>query len=179
MLDSPENLDKHKKDQHKRDVKKLEDLHALSESIVSKLGKDASLSYVKPKRFKLSVPVAKLIKTAQYLKEDVGYDHVESVSGVDWPQEVQFEVVYHLASHSRKELKDNVLSLSTRVPRNKATSPSLESIWKSSEFHERETHEMFGIKFKGHPRLDRLLLPEDWCDIPPMRKEFQLPRRTK
>jgi len=179
ILDSPENLEKHKTDEHKADLKKLQALHKLSESILSKIGAGASLSFVKPKRFKISVPVKKILKTARYLNDDVGYDLVESVSGVDWPKDNQFEIVYHLTSYSRTELKDIVLSISVKVPRDDPETPSLESIWKSSEFHERETHEMFGIIFKDHPRLDRLLLPEDWADIPPLRKDFDLPRRTR
>ncbi len=172
-------MKKHKTDEHKADIKKLQALHKLSDSILSKLGAGASSSFVKPRRFKISVPVKKILKTARYLKEDVGYDLVELVSGVDWPNENQFEIVYHLTSYSSKELEDIVLSLSTKVPRTNPKTPSLESVWKSSEFHERETHEMFGIIFKDHPRLDRLLLPEDWADIPPLRKDFDLPRRTR
>jgi len=179
ILDSAENLEKHKKVEHKADLKKLQALHTLSDSIVSTIGAGSSSSFVKPKRFKIFVPTKKILKTALYLRDDVGYDSVESVSGVDWPNDNQFEVVYHLTSYSSKELEDTVLALSTKVPRDNPKTPSLESVWKSSEFHERETHEMFGIIFKDHPRLDRLLLPEDWCDIPPLRKDFNLPRRTR
>ena len=179
ILDSAENLEKHKKDEHKADLKKLQALHTLSDSIVSKIGAGSSSSFVKPRRFKISVPVKKILKTALYLRDDIGYDSVESVSGVDWPNDNQFEVVYHLTSYSIKALEDTVLALSTKVPRDNPKAPSLESVWKSSEYHERETHEMFGIIFKDHPCLDLLLLPEDWCDIPPLRKDFNLPRRTR
>lgn len=179
ILDSADNLEKHKKVEHKAELKQLQALHTLSDSILAKIGAGSSSSFVKLKRFKISVPIKKILKTALYLRDDVGFDSVESVSGVDWPNDNQFEVVYHLTSYSSKELKDTVLALSAKVPRDKPSTQSLESVWKSAEYHERETHEMFGIIFKDHPRLDRLLLPEDWCDIPPLRKDFELPRRTR
>ena len=55
--------------------------------------------------------------------------------------------------------------------------PSLINIFRSVEYHERETFEMLGVFFEGHPRNDRFLLPEDWADIPPLRKEFRIKGR--
>src|SRR5579885_923427 len=55
--------------------------------------------------------------------------------------------------------------------------PSLRDVFYSVEFHERECFEMFGVYFEGHPDMRRLLLPEDWADIPPFRKDFKIKGR--
>jgi NADH-quinone oxidoreductase subunit C len=69
------------------------------------------------------------------------------------------------------------MSLTTRTSRDGATLPSLISVFRSVEYHERETYEMLGVFFEGHPRNDRFLLPEDWADIPPLRREFRIKGR--
>lgn len=97
----------------------------------------------------------------------LGFDHLSDVTGVDYPADGEFEVVYHLWSHVRKER----LIQKVRIPRD---SPSLESatdLWPGAQIHEREAHELFGIGFEGNPDLSPLFL-EDWTEIPPFRKDF-------
>ena len=55
--------------------------------------------------------------------------------------------------------------------------PSLRDVFPSVSFHERECFEMLGVYFDGHPDNRRLLLPEDWADIPPLRKDFRIKGR--
>jgi NADH-quinone oxidoreductase subunit C len=50
-------------------------------------------------------------------------------------------------------------------------------VWPGAEYHERETFEMLGVKFDGHPDMRGILLPEDWNDIPPLRKDYKSPGR--
>jgi len=64
------------------------------------------------------------------------------------------------------------------IPGSDATKlPTLRDIFYSVEFHEREIFEMFGVYFEGHPDNRRLLLPEDWADLPPLRKDFAIKGR--
>ena len=86
-------------------------------------------------------------------------------------------MIYHLGSYTGENLSSQILALSTRVNRDDARLPSLINIFKSVEYHERETFEMLGVYFEGHPRNERFLLPEDWADIPPLRKEFRIKGR--
>ena len=121
---------------------------------------------------------------AVYAKE-LGFDHAESVSGVDYPEDKQIEVVYHLGSYTKPDLEQTVLALATRTtreddptPGNDSTRlPTLRDVFYSVEFHEREIFEMLGVYFEGHPDNRRLLLPEDWADLPPLRKDFAIKGR--
>ena len=125
------------------------------------------------------------IHDAALYAREIGFDHAESVSGVDYPQDSQIEVVYHLGSYTNPELKGTILALATRAPREETPSPgrdstvlpTLRDIFYSVEFHEREIFEMLGVYFDGHPDNRRLLLPEDWADLPPLRKDFAIKGR--
>jgi len=133
--------------------------------------------YVRPMRIKIRVQPEDIISIATFIKSKLGFDHAESVAGVDFPKDNQIEVVYHLGSYSRDDLLPQILALSTRTNRDDARLPSLINVFKSVEYHERETFEMIGVYFEGHPRNERFLLPEDWADIPPLRKEFRIKGR--
>jgi NADH-quinone oxidoreductase subunit C len=130
------------------------------------------------------VPKEHIIDAATLAKE-MGFDHAESVSGVDFPNDNQIEVVYHLGSYTNENLTKCVLALATRTPReddprpgqDSTRLPTLREVFYSVEFHEREIFEMFGVYFEGHPDNRRLLLPEDWADLPPMRKDFAIKGR--
>lgn len=133
--------------------------------------------YVRAGRTKILVPPNEIVSVAKFIKDSLGLDHAESVSGTDYPKDNQIEVIYHLSSYSNEKLSSHVLALSTRVDRNECRLPSLIDVFNSAEYHERETFEMLGVYFEGHPRNERFLLPEDWADIPPLRKEFRIKGR--
>lgn len=145
---------------------------------------DSSIISDDAKRPQVLVPAERILEAATYARE-LGYDHAESVSGVDYPDANQIEVVYHLGSYTDDALTDTILALATRAPReetprpgNDATRlPSLREMFYSVEFHEREIFEMLGVYFEGHPDNRRLLLPEDWADLPPLRKDFAIKGR--
>ena len=98
---------------------------------------------------------------------------------------IEIEVVYHIGSYSDSSLAKQLLVLATRaqreenpIPGKDATKlPTLRDIFYSVEFHEREVFEMFVVYFTGHPDNRRLLLPEDWADLPPLRKDFAIKGR--
>lgn len=145
--------------------------------INSKFQNKIRLVYLKPRRMKIYVEPKNILEIANFLKTNIGFDHAESVSGTDYPEDNSIEVVYHLNSYSREEISPIILALSTKTDRDEARLPSLLPIFKSVEYHERETFEMLGVYFEGHPRNERFLLPEDWADIPPLRKDFRIKGR--
>ena len=173
------------------DIKKMEDLSpvlkledSLSNSI-SKKFPNVEIVYVKPNRIRVNVKKEEIIDVASFIRDELQFDHAESVSGVDYPEDKQIEVVYHLGSYTDPLLSKQILALVTRAPRediphpgNDSTKlPSLRDVFPSVSFHERECFEMLGVYFEGHPDNRRLLLPEDWADIPPLRKDFAIKGR--
>jgi len=157
----------------------------ISEKISEKFGDKVEVAFVKPNRVGINVGKENIHNVAEFIRDELNYDHVESVSGVDFPQDKEIEVVYHIGSYTDSSLASQILVLSTRaqreenpIPGNDATKlPTLRDIFYSVEFHEREVFEMFGVYFEGHPDNRRLLLPEDWADLPPLRKDFAIKGR--
>jgi NADH-quinone oxidoreductase subunit C len=151
--------------------------NSLFNELYSKFQNKVQMLYVKPRRIKILVEPQYIVEVASFLKNELGLDHAESVCGTDYPDENAIEVIYHLNSYSREELSPIIFALSTKTDRNSSMLPSLISIFNSVEYHERETYEMLGVYFQGHPRNERFLLPEDWADIPPLRKDFRIKGR--
>lgn len=100
------------------------------------------------------------------LKEN-GFTHFVMLSCIDWINEGEFELVYHLWSYEEREH----VMLSIRIKRDGESMQSMHHLFPQIETYEREIHEMYGIKFEGNPRLTPFFL-EGWNDIPPMRKDF-------
>jgi NADH:ubiquinone oxidoreductase subunit C len=149
----------------------------LVEQLKSKFGDMVKVVFIKPLRIKIQVEPQDIVGVASFLRDSMGFDHAESVAGTDYPKDNQIEVVYHLGSYSREELAAHILWLTARTNKDDARLPTLINIYKSVEYHERECYEMLGVYFEGHPRNERFLLPEDWADIPPLRKDFRIKGR--
>ncbi len=94
---------------------------------------------------------------------------IESITGVDWIAENQLEIIYDF---SRYDFDLCRVVIRTRVDRKAPSVPTITGIYAGANWHERETHEFFGIKFEGHPYLVPLLLPED-ADFHPLLKDFK------
>lgn len=109
----------------------------------------------------------KLVSGLNYLKSQ-SYIHLSTISCVDWIDEDEFELVYHLFSYQDK----TNISVKTRIDREKAEFVTIKEIWAVAEYYERDIHDFFGIEFKGNDNLEELIL-ENWNDIPPMRKDFK------
>ena len=93
---------------------------------------------------------------------------IESITGVDWIDDQQLEAVYDF-NHFDELCR---VVIRTRTDRNNPAIPTISHIYQGANWHERETHDFFGIKFTGHPNLEPLLLPED-ADFHPLLKDFK------
>jgi NADH:ubiquinone oxidoreductase subunit C len=149
----------------------------LVDQIKNEFGDTVKVLFVKPLRIKIQVDPRDIVGVANFLRDSLGFDHAESVAGTDYPKDKQIEVIYHLGSYTRQDLAGHLLWLTTRTDRDDARLPTLINVFKSVEYHERECYEMLGVYFEGHPRNERFLLPEDWADIPPLRKDFKIKGR--
>jgi NADH-quinone oxidoreductase subunit C len=108
------------------------------------------------------------VVAAAELMERAGFA-LDVITGVDWLAENQMEVVYDYYHPTRSE--NSRVVVRTRVPRDHPELPTILGVYSGANWHERETHEFFGIRFSGHPNLTPFLLPED-ADYHPLRKDF-------
>jgi NADH-quinone oxidoreductase subunit C len=131
-----------------------------------------------------------LLDVCRYLRDDpaLRFDLLNCVTGVDYFEpdakkapkagfEPHLEVVYHLSSFAHHHR----IVLKVMLPRWKDDKagelpeiPSVAHIWRTADWHERETYEMYGVLFTGHPDLRRILLSEDWIGYP-LRKDYEFP----
>jgi len=111
-------------------------------------------------------------RICRFFKEDPELDFrlCEDVTAVDWAKRKnRFTVVYHIFS-----LKHNFrLRLKADVDESECSIDTVSSVWKTADWHERETYDMFGINFNNHPDLRRMYMPEDF-EYHPLRKDFPL-----
>lgn len=94
---------------------------------------------------------------------------IESITGVDWIKENELEVVYDFCRYDFDLCR---VVVRIRTPRDNPKVPTITEIYTGANWHERETHDFFGIDFVGHPHLIPLLLPED-ADFHPLLKDFK------
>lgn len=101
------------------------------------------------------------------------YDYLADVTAVDWPDRIpRFDVVYHLLSletRARVRLKVRVGQAEEDAP----AVPSVQGVWPTANWYEREIFDLFGLIFTGHPDLRRLVMPADW-EGHPLRKDYPL-----
>jgi len=114
-----------------------------------------------------------LHEIAQALRDDplLRFEMSLGVNGVHWPQESgrELHAVYHLRSYTHNRM----VRVESTCPDADPHIPSLTDIYPTNDWHERETYDMFGIIFDGHPYLTRIQMPDDWPGHP-QRKDYPL-----
>jgi NADH-quinone oxidoreductase subunit D len=105
-----------------------------------------------------------------FLRDDdrLRFDFLRAVTGVDRKDAI--EVVYHLYSYPRR----HEIAIKVKLDRDKPSVSSVCDVWPTANWHERETFDLLGVRFDGHPSLKRLLMPEDWQGYP-LRKDYERP----
>jgi NADH-quinone oxidoreductase subunit D/NADH-quinone oxidoreductase subunit C/D len=109
-----------------------------------------------------------LIEFATAIRDELGYDFLSSLTGVDYQPEEMMEVVYHAYS----SLGGGALVFKVQVPRENPVVPSLVSVYPGADFQEREAWDLLGIQFKGHPNHKRILMWDGFAGHP-LRKDWQ------
>ena len=119
----------------------------------------------------LHVKREKLVEVALVLRDKLLFEVCLGVNGVHYPEDKDRELhaVYPLLSMTNNRR----IRLEVSVPDSDAHIPSLVEVWAGNNWHERETYDMFGIIFDGHPALTRILMPDDWPGHP-QRKDYPL-----
>lgn len=111
-----------------------------------------------------------LVEVAQVLRDELGYDYLSSVTGVDYLPENKMEVVYHFY----RTTGGGALVIKTQVDRENPLVPSLTPLFPGAEFQEREAWDLLGIRFENHPDLRRILTWEGFHGHP-LRKDWKEP----
>jgi NADH-quinone oxidoreductase subunit C len=116
----------------------------------------------------LDIDPAHIVEVCRFLKHDQKFVRLSAITGVDWyPSEPRLEVVYLL--HSLE--KNQRLRLKCRLSSESLQIDSVVSLWRGADWYERETFDLFGIVFRNHPNLTRIMMPEGWQGHP-LRKDF-------
>jgi NADH-quinone oxidoreductase subunit C len=117
----------------------------------------------------LIVDAAQLLEIARYSRDTEQFDLLEDFTAVDWPRrEKRFDLVAQLYSFPRNTRLRLKAALGAQ-----GEADSLSSVWPTANWLEREIFDMFGIVFRGHPGLKRILLPDEWQGHP-LRKDYDI-----
>lgn len=119
----------------------------------------------------LHIKVSRLVEVSMILRDKLKFEMCLGVSGVNYPDDKgrELHAVYPLLSMTNNQR----IRLEVSVPDSNPHIPSLVEVWAGNNWNERETFDMFGIIFDGHPGLTRILMPDDWQGHP-QRKDYAL-----
>ena len=119
----------------------------------------------------LFIKAARLVDVAKILRDQLRFEMCVGVKGIHFPEETSRELhsVYSLLSITRNQRIRLEVCVSVKDPH----IPSVVDVWAGTNWHERETYDMFGIIFDNHPGLTRILMPDDWAGFP-QRKDYPL-----
>jgi NADH-quinone oxidoreductase subunit C len=135
----------------------------------SRFGGSIAEAWLDRKQAILVVAADRLLEIARYSRDEEGFDLLVDLTAVDWPKrEKRFDLVLFLYSFPKNER----LRIKALLGENEPVA-SVESIWPTANWLEREVYDMFGIVFEGHSNLKRLLLPEEWQGHP-LRKDYDI-----
>src|SRR5579859_7724486 len=136
-------------------------------------GKEVAPRSMKGDYLGIEVDRSNLVAVCRFLRDQLGFDMLSCISGVDMLDHL--ETVYHLRSLTRRQL----LQIKVRLDHEKPEVDSVVSVWPTANWLERETYDMYGIKFAGHPDLRRMLLDDDFEGYPLLKSFHQVPMTVK
>ena len=102
-----------------------------------------------------------------FLRDKLNFEHCSAIAGVDWVDHMQ--TVYFITNY----FSSITIEIKVDIPNDDLHVPSVAPVWQGANWHERETYELFGIIFDGHPKLERLLTPKSY-EFYPFRKSYKL-----
>ncbi len=142
------------------------------EKLKARFGEEATQASEFRDELTIVVPKDRIVEICRFLKEDAAlkFDLLADVFGIDMnTAENRFGVIYNLYSLTNKFR----LRLKTFTEEEDPKVPTVTGVWGTANWHERETYDMFGIVFEGHPDLRRVYMPEEF-EYHPLRKDFPL-----
>nr|WP_205831613.1 NADH-quinone oxidoreductase subunit C [Bacillus sp. RO2] len=133
--------------------------NTLEEAYINALSKDVPTLVAKPENY---------FKVASFLRynEQLTFEYLSEMHGTDF--ESHMEIYNHLYSYKNKQS----VALKVKIDRENPVIPSIQPIWEGANWPERETYDLLGIQFTGHPNLTRIMMPDDWVGYP-LRKDYE------
>jgi len=135
-------------------------------------------------RGEITVKIAdaeRIAEVCSFAKKELGFDYLVDITSIDnYGEDPRWTIVYHLYGYGHR----CHLRLKTDVSEEKSELPTITGVWRTADWHERETYDLLGIVFTGHPdsvtdatgiHPRRILLPDDWAGFP-LRKDYVFPR---
>ena len=143
------------------------------QKLTDRCGAAVLAAYPQDKHPRIHVAAADWRSLAEYLRHDpeLSFDWLGCLTGVDYVTDNQLAAVYDLYSTTQRHW----FAVKVLCDRSEPVIASVVDLWPAADWHERETFDMLGIRFDGHPDLRRILLPEDWQGFP-LRKDYIFPR---
>jgi NADH-quinone oxidoreductase subunit C len=112
----------------------------------------------------------RIAEVCAFAKKELGFDGLVDISSVDdYGEDPRWTIVYELYGYTHR----GHLRLKTRVSEEKSELPTITTVWRTADWHEREIYDMMGVRFRGHPDLRRILMWEGYPYFP-LRKDFPL-----
>ncbi len=139
------------------------DLNKAAEELATRF--QGSVATTADGKFNVTVPSESMTEVAEVVRNEMNFDLLHDVSGLDHPDSI--EIVYHLYRTS----DHNALVLRASVSRDGGSIATVTPVWVTANWHERETAELYGVEFIGHPDPRKLLLADDFPGFP-LRKDW-------
>jgi NADH-quinone oxidoreductase subunit C len=139
----------------------------ISDLLQSKFSGKVEVTRTEERRVYAKVCRGAVYDVCAYIHDNLTFEHATSIMGNDMIDHM--EVIYHLSNY----YTGTIIELTTELPADDLRVRSVADIWVGGNWHERETYELFGIIFEGHPKLQRLLTPETY-EFYPFRKSYKL-----
>ena len=141
--------------------------HAVAAALAGRFGEAIAGGHDDKGELTLFIAPSAIADVCRYLKDQEQFNRLSGITGVDWwPDAPRFELVYLLHSIPRNQR----LRLKCRVGEGEEIE-SVTSVWRAANWYERETFDLFGITFRNHPDLRRIMMPADW-EGHPLRKDY-------
>lgn len=127
----------------------------------------------------VKVPLSQIHDLAQFVRDALGYSYLSCLEGTDMKDHL--EIVLHACRVDATQVGSVDLTLKADVAREGGVVPTFTDLWPTANWHERETYDMYGMRFSGHPNMKRILLPDNWQGGYPLLKDFvdKRPKRPR
>ncbi len=142
--------------------------HAVAAALETRFPGAVTGGHIEHNEPTLFIAPAQIVEVCRFLKDEQSFVRLSAITAVDWlPADPRFEVIYLLHSLDHNER----LRLKCWLAESDCEIDSVTGVWRAADWYEREVFDLFGVQFRNHPELRRILMPTDW-EGHPLRKDY-------